>query len=75
MHHHNLKTRAAYTVKVKCNISKKQDLLIIYISYISPYSPSGSRFNKMIIMLVMLHLEYDFIIPRHNYQSETCQQF
>lgn len=65
----------AYTVKVKCNISKKQDLLIIYISYVSPYSPSGSCFNKMIIMSVMLHLEYDFIIPRHNYQSETCQQF
>lgn len=46
----NLDGRMAYTVKVKCNISKKQDLLIIYISYVSPYSPSGSCFNKMIIM-------------------------
>lgn len=27
----------------------------------------------MIISLLVLHLEYDFIIPKHNYQSENSQ--
>lgn len=64
-----------WVLKVKGNISKMQDLavIIIYMSLLL-HSPSGSCINKMIIMSVMLHLEYDFIIPKNNYQSENWQQ-
>lgn len=59
--------------KVKCNISKMQELPGIII-YVSRFFPLVLCINKMIIMAVMLHLEYDFIIPKHNYQSENYQQ-
>lgn len=46
----------------------------ICILYLFPLALPPASAATIIIMSVMLHLECNFIIPRHNYRSGTRQQ-
>lgn len=61
----------SFLAQCKCRYNSATVICILYLFAFALPPVSAAT---IIIMSVMLHLECNFIIPRHNYQSETRQQ-